>query len=244
MSASLMSVRQRVALLYASGAVLGGASAITAYGIVRKSSQMFGPCVFRGPGARRSIALTFDDGPSEGTLALLEYLDKEAIKATFFQCGMNILRHSSIAGKVAAAGHEIGNHTFSHPRLPFKSRDFIDREFTEAQKIIAGETGVTPMLLRPPYGLRWIGMQPVQEKLALLGVLWTVIGNDWKWPAHRISARVLRHASPGGIICLHDGRAVEPNPDIRQTLAAVRHIVPILKDQGYGFETVSDILSK
>lgn len=243
MSVSLMSMRRWNAVFYTSGAVLGGASAVAAYGVISKSSQLFGPSVFRGPGHRKSIALTFDDGPSEGTLPLLDYLSKEGIKATFFQCGMNILRHPSIAGKVAAAGHEIGNHTFSHPRLTFKSRSFIDREFTDAQKIIASETGLTPMVLRPPYGLRWAGMYAVQQKLALLGVLWTVIGNDWKWPARRITARVLQHSSPGGIICLHDGRAVDPKPDISQTLTAVRNIVPILKDEGYSFETVSDILS-
>jgi peptidoglycan/xylan/chitin deacetylase (PgdA/CDA1 family) len=144
---------------------------------------------------------------------------------------------------VAAAGHEIGNHTFSHPHLTFKSQDFIDREFTEAQHIIAGETGVTPMVLRPPYGLRWAGMLAVQQKLSLLDVLWTVIGNDWKWPASRIAARVLRDSSPGGIVCLHDGRTVEAKPDISQTVAAVRKIVPMLRDQGYNFETVSGILS-
>lgn len=243
MSASLRSMRRLNALFYTSGAVLGGASALTAYGVVSKSSQLFGPSVFRGCGDRRSIALTFDDGPSEGTLPLLDYLAKEGVKATFFQCGMNILRHPAIAGKVAAAGHEIGNHTFAHPRLTFKSRQFIDREFTDAQRIITEETGVVPMFLRPPYGLRWVGMQATQAKLALLGVLWTVMGNDWKWPAARIASRVLQHASPGGIICLHDGRAVERNPDIRETLAAVTKIVPMLKDKGYTFETVSDILS-
>lgn len=243
MSASLMSMRRLNAVFYTSGAVLGGASAVAAYGVVNKSSQLFGPSVFRGPGNRRSIALTFDDGPSEGTLPLLEYLAKEGIKATFFQCGMNILRHPSIAGKVAAAGHEIGNHTFSHPRLTFKSRGFIDREFTAAQHIISSETGVSPMVLRAPYGLRWAGMEGVQRRLALLGVMWTVIGNDWKWPAARIASRVLRRSSPGGIVCLHDGRAVDARPDIGETLAAVRRIVPVLKDNGYNFETVSDILS-
>jgi peptidoglycan/xylan/chitin deacetylase (PgdA/CDA1 family) len=186
--------------------------------------------------------LTFDDGPSEGTLPLLDYLANEGIKATFFQCGMNVLRHPLIAGKVAAAGHEIGNHTFSHPRLPFRSSSFIEREFSDTQHIIAEETGITPMILRAPYGLRWAGMQAVQRRLALLGVLWTVIGNDWKWPAARIAERVLRRSSPGGIVCLHDGRAVNEKPDISQMLAAVRKIVPMLKDNGYAFETVSDIL--
>jgi peptidoglycan/xylan/chitin deacetylase (PgdA/CDA1 family) len=237
-----MSMRGLNAVFYTSGAVLGGASAVAAYGVVSKSSQLFGPSVFRGPGKRRSIALTFDDGPSEGTLALLDFLAKEGIKATFFQCGMNVLRHPLIAGKVAAAGHEIGNHTFSHPHLPFRSPSFVEREFSDTQQIIAEETGITPMVLRAPYGLRWAGMQAVQRRLALLGVLWTVIGNDWKWPAARIAERVLRRASPGGIVCLHDGRTVDEKPDISQTLAAVRNIVPILKDNGYEFETVSDIL--
>ncbi len=242
-SASLRSMRRWNSVFFTSGAVLGGASAMTAWGVLNKKSQLFGPSVYRGPGLRRSVALTFDDGPSEGTLPLLDYLAKEGIKATFFQCGLNILRLPSVAGKVAAAGHEIGNHTFSHPHLPFKSQRFIEREFTEAQKIIADETGIIPMILRPPYGLRWAGMQAVQQRLALLGVLWTVIGNDWKWPGERIAARVLHRTSPGGIICLHDGRAIDPKPDISQTLTAVKAIVPILRDKGYSFETVSDILS-
>lgn len=226
----------------ASGAVIGGLSATALYGSVSKSSQLFGPSVYRGPGRRRSIALTFDDGPSEGTLPLLDYLSTEGIKATFFQCGMNIRRLPQIAGKVAAAGHQLGNHTYSHPRLPFKSVRFIDREFTETQKIISFETGVAPMLLRPPYGLRWMGLAQVQRKLALLGVLWTVIGYDWRWPADRIVKHVLAHSSPGGIICLHDGRAVQHRPDIQPTLAAVREIVPVLRDRGYAFETVSELM--
>jgi peptidoglycan/xylan/chitin deacetylase (PgdA/CDA1 family) len=227
---------------FTAGAVIGGFSATAAYGSVSKSSQLFGPSVYRGPGRRRSVALTFDDGPSEGTLAILEYLDREGIKATFFQCGMNVRRLPQIAGQVAAAGHQIGNHTYSHPRLTLKSREFIDREFTEAQRIIQFETGVVPMLLRPPYGFRWFGMRQVQEKLSLLGVLWTVIGHDWHWGPDRIAKYVISRCTPGGIICLHDGRSVQPRPDIRSTLAAVQRIVPVLLDQGYTFDTVSELL--
>ena len=226
----------------AAAAIIGGVSASAAYGSVSKSSQLFGPSVYRGPGRRRSIALTFDDGPSEGTLPLLDYLDSEGIRATFFECGMNVRRLPHIAGRVAAAGHQLGNHTYSHPKLPFKSIDFIDWEFTEAQKIINFETGVAPMLLRAPYGYRWVGMRRVQLKLALLGVMWTVIGYDWRWPANRIVRHVLTHSSPGGIICLHDGRAVEERPDIRATLSAIRQIVPALRDRGYSFETVSELM--
>ncbi len=221
---------------------MGGVSAATAYGSVSRSSQLFGPSVYRGPGRRRSVALTFDDGPSEGTPALLDYLNTEGVKATFFQCGMNVRRLPHIAGQVAAAGHQLGNHTYSHPMLPFKSKAFIDREFTETQRIINFETGVAPLLLRPPYGFRWFGMREVQHRLALLGVMWTVIGYDWWWPAERIAKHVIGRSFPGGIICLHDGRGVQTKPDIRSTLDAVREIVPMLRDQGYRFETVSDLL--
>ena len=227
---------------FTAGALVGGLAAATAYGTVSKSSQMFGPSVYRGPGTRKSIALTFDDGPSESTPELLDYLEKEGISATFFQCGMHVKRLPHIAGMVAAAGHEIGNHSYSHPRLPFKSPEFIDHEFSEAQLTIQGETGVTPTLLRAPYGFRWLGLRAVQERLLLLGVMWTVIGYDWRWPAERIAPYVLSHCSSGGIICLHDGRAATLKPEVSNTIAAVKEIVPRLKDQGYHFETVSALL--
>ncbi len=236
-------MRPGTAAAVAAGAALGGVSATLAYGSLSKSSQLFGPSVYRGRGGRSSIALTFDDGPSEGTLRVLEYLAKEKIAATFFQCGMNVRRLPEIAGEIAAHGHQLGNHTYSHPKLPFKSRNFIDSEFTTTQRIIQTETGFTPMLLRAPYGRRWFGMAEVQRKLALLGVMWTVIGNDWKWPATRIAKHVLAHASPGGIICLHDGRTIEPHPDISEMLSALRKIVPVLNDRGYRFEIVSDLLA-
>lgn len=232
----------RVAGLSA-GALLSGLSAAAAYGSVAKNSQLFGPTVYRGVGNRKSVALTFDDGPSESTPELVEYLEREEVPATFFMCGMNVKRLPNVAGLVAAGGHQLGNHTYSHPRLPFKSRTFIDREFTETQKIIQFETGVTPMLLRAPYGFRWLGMREVQQRLSLLSVMWTVVGFDWRWPARRVARRVLGHCDPGAIVCLHDGRAVAANPDIRSTVAAVRLIVPRLKDHGYTFETVSGVLS-
>jgi peptidoglycan-N-acetylglucosamine deacetylase len=224
------------------GAVLGGASAAAAWGSISKTSQLFGPSVYRGPGRRRTIAFTFDDGPSEGTLPLLDYLAKEGVWATFFQCGMNVRRLPDIAGRVAAAGHQLGNHTYSHPKLAFKPREFIDREFSEAQHVIFHETGIAPMVLRAPYGLKWAGMRAVQHRLALLGVMWTVMGFDWKWPAHRIAKHVLRWASPGGIICLHDGREVQHKPDVTPMLEAMKRIVPVLKDRGYSFEVISDLL--
>lgn len=228
----------------------GFAFGAAAYAVRGRSSQVFGPSVYRGPGKRRSIALTFDDGPSPGSLALLDYFAHEGVKATFFQCGANVLRHPDISRALGEAGHEIGNHTYSHARLcptlgrqmQFRSPQFILSEFSLAQAIIQAEAKVEPKLLRAPYGLRWYGIGETQRTLDLLGVMWTVIGHDWEWPADRVFDLVRRKASPGGIVCLHDGRETRPSPDIGETVKAVKRLVPWLKDEGYAFETVSEIL--
>ena len=225
---------------------------VMAYGIAAPSAQLFGASIFHGDRLRRSIALTFDDGPSPGTLRLLEVLDHHQVPATFFQCGANVLRHPEIARAVVAAGHEVGNHTFSHARLcprigwklNLRSPGNVYQEFAAAQVVIEDTTGVKARYLRAPYGLRWFGVDMAQRKLDLLGVMWTVIGHDWEWSADRVTNLVVRHASPGGIVCLHDGRDTQVNPDISETVAAIRRIIPILKDQGYGFETVTALRGK
>lgn len=239
-------------LALGAAAVAAGVAGTLVYAVKGRSAQIFGPSVYRGQRSRRSIALTFDDGPSDSSLDLVAYLAEEKVTATFFQCGLNVLRSPKVARTIAQAGHEIGNHTFSHPRLAprigwqlnLKRPSSIYGEFATTQEIILGETGFKPTLLRAPYGMRWFGMNATQRSLGLLGVMWTVIGHDWEWPADRITKRVLAKASPGGIVCLHDGRDIRPNPDIRETMQAVRELVPILKDQGYGFETVSQLLRR
>ncbi len=226
------------------------AAATLAYGIAARSSQMFGPSVYRGHAGRRSIALTFDDGPSEGSMHLVEFLAKEGISATFFQCGKNVERYPDIARTIWKMGHDIGNHTYSHPRLcprlgwkvDYKSPAFIEGELAKTQRVIEEEVGFRPLLMRAPYGLRWYGIAAAQKKLGLLGVMWTVIGRDWEWPAPAIAGLVLRKASPGGIVCLHDGRDIQPKPDISEMLKSLRRIVPALRDLGYNFETVSSLI--
>jgi|SRR5271165_2634065 len=223
-------------------AVIGGLAGTVTYGIIGRSARIFGPSVYRGPGLRRTIALTFDDGPSPATPRLLDYLAGENIHATFFQCGMNVERSPAIARAVLAAGHEAGNHTYSHPHLYLKSPAFIDREIARTQDIISQHLSIAPTLLRAPYGQRWYGIGAVQKRLGLLGVMWTVIGHDWDWPAERVAALVLRKTSPGGIVCLHDGRGIQPNPDVSNMMAALKQIVPVLRDRGYSFEPVTTLL--
>jgi len=238
-----------VAIAGIAGAGVTAAATMT-YGVAARSSQIFGPSVYHGDRRRRSIALTFDDGPSERSLELVEYLAGQDIHATFFQCGKNVERHPDIARTIWKMGHDIGNHTYSHPRLcprlawklDYRLPSFIEQQFSKTQQIIEHEVGIRPILMRAPYGLRWYGVGAAQKKLGLLGVMWTVIARDWEWPAQAIADLVVRKASPGGIVCLHDGRDIQPNPDISETLKAVRVLVPALKDAGYVFETVSSLI--
>lgn len=230
--------------------VMAATTALLWYGIKGRSSQLLGRSVFRGAGRRRSVALTFDDGPSEGTAELLRYLAGEGIRASFFQCGANAQRLPAEARAVSEAGHEIGNHTWSHPRLcprlsrspNFLSRARIFGELERTQGLLEQLHGEPPRLFRAPYGLRWIGLAAAQRRLGLLGVMWTAIGHDWEWRAEKIAAFVLARIEPGAIVCLHDGRDVRSGVDLSEMLSALRLIVPSLKNGGYTFETVSELL--
>ncbi|HET8548983.1 MAG TPA: polysaccharide deacetylase family protein [Bryobacteraceae bacterium] len=218
------------------------AGGVLAWGARGRSSTLFGPSVCRGNRSRRSIALTFDDGPTRGSLELLRVLDDFGVRATFFECGVQVERSPEVAREVAARGHEIGNHTHTHPRLYLRSGRFIADELTRAQEAIEKTTGRTPGLFRAPYGVRWAGLRAAQRKLGLLGVMWTAIGGDWRLAAPEVAKRIVSGAGPGAIICLHDGRELTPDPDISNTIDAVRKAIPVLLDRGFRFETVSDIL--
>ena len=229
--------------LFASGVAASCVSAgVLAYGVRAPSSSLLAPSVHRGVATRRAIALTFDDGPSESTPELLEILARHGVPATFFQCGANVRRLPQVSRQVAAAGHEIGNHTDTHPKLYFQSAGFIYRELAGAQETIEQITGVRPRLFRAPYGARWFGLREAQQRLGLLGVMWTTLALDWKWHQPRVVQRLLAGLRNGAIFCLHDGRTLESGPDIRVTLGALREVLPKLMEKGFHFEKVTDIL--
>ena len=141
-----------------SAAAVASAGAL-AYAVRVPSCSWLAPSVCRGADARPAIALTFDDGPSESTPQLLEILARYHAPATFFQCGANVRRLPSAASEVAAAGHEIGNHSDRHLLLALKSPGFIHRELSAAQESIEHATSVRPRYFRPPYGARWFGLR-------------------------------------------------------------------------------------
>ncbi|HEY1759208.1 MAG TPA: polysaccharide deacetylase family protein [Bryobacteraceae bacterium] len=226
----------------ATAGLVSAAGGFAGYAVRGRSSRVFAPSVYHGDRSRAVLALTFDDGPSLSTPALLEILSEYRIRATFFMCGRNVRRLPAVAREVRNAGHEIGNHTDTHPRFDFKSPEFIYREMALAQETIHLHTGVTPRLFRAPYGVRWFGLRRAQQRLGLTGVMWTVIGKDWSWPAGRIVRRLTDGAANGGILCLHDGRGISAGPDIRATLQAVETAIPMLLRRGFEFQTLSEML--
>jgi peptidoglycan/xylan/chitin deacetylase (PgdA/CDA1 family) len=235
-------------MTYGLAIILGAVAILTAgiwmaYAVRGRSSQVFGPSIWRGDRTKPVIALTFDDGPSEATPELLALLARHQIRATFFMCGKSVDRLPHIARAVAEAGHEIGNHSDSHPRFDFCSSGFIFRELTAAQEKIVKATGVTPRLFRAPYGVRWFGLRAAQQRLNLLGVMWTVIGHDWNWPAPRIAKHITERAAGGGIVCLHDGRVTQIKPDVRPMLDALAIAIPEWQHRGLIFDTVSGMTS-
>src|SRR5580658_6474856 len=128
---------------YSATAALACAStAWMAWAVRGRSSAVFGPSLWRGPRSRRALALTFDDGPSESTPAILDVLARHGVAATFFQCGANAARLPNIARAVRDAGHEIGNHSQNHPFFCFHSPQFMFDQLRRAQCAIEEGAGV------------------------------------------------------------------------------------------------------
>ena len=180
------------------------------------------------------IALTFDDGPGPHTAHLLDILDQYGAKATFFLIGSKVSRQASVVRSIHARGHQLGNHSWSHPELPKLPVNQIVGEIDRTNDAIKQATGVTPSILRPPYGAV---NGVVLEQLRLRGmssILWSVDTRDW---ADRnsdiVCSRAVAGAHPGAIILMHD---------IHQTsVNAVPCILSALKQQGYSFVTVQSL---
>lgn len=227
-----------IANVWAPVAVTAAAVGYAAYAASWPTAQRWGPCLTRLPGTGKRIALTFDDGPSNETPRFLEELERLSVPATFFFCGRNIERRPQVAHAAAKAGHAIGNHSYSHPRLLFCPARRVRQELAQTQAAIKAATGLQPHLFRAPYGLRSPALRRVLPELGLSAVHWTVIGRDWVDGVQEIAARILRRASPGGIVCLHDGDTTRSLTDRSEGLKALRIVVPALREQGYRFEAL------
>jgi peptidoglycan/xylan/chitin deacetylase (PgdA/CDA1 family) len=164
-------------------AALGLMAGGYAYAANWPTSQIFGRTLIAGPDSAdgtHSVALTYDDGPSpRNTPALLELLGEHNVQATFFLIGEHIRKHPELARRVVAGGHVIGNHTAMHPNLRKKNDARVRDELMTCQKTIEDTLGVTPVLVRPPYGARRPGVLRIAGSLGLTPVMWNVTAHDW-----------------------------------------------------------------
>jgi peptidoglycan-N-acetylglucosamine deacetylase len=184
------------------------------------------------------IAMTFDDGPSpETTPRLLDILKQRNIKATFFMIGQNAQRNPEIVKRILAEGHEIGNHSWTHPQLSKLSDQRVTDEITKTQDAIKDASGYTPVLFRPPYGAITSRQKDwIEKQFGLSIIMWSVDPFDWKRPgASVIEQRILAGARPGSIILSHDIH--------KQTVDAMPATLDALAQKGFKFVTVSQLIA-
>ncbi len=159
-----------------------------------------------GPGFGNRVALTFDDGPSPGvTDRVLTELSKRGLHATFFLIGAKVDASPQLARRIVEEGHDVANHTYTHPRLAGLSDSSVEQQLIRTQEAIARATGITPVWFRPPYGAFRREQGSIASKLGLGVAYWSVDPKDWSQPgSSAIAQRVLSASQPGSIILLHD----------------------------------------
>jgi peptidoglycan/xylan/chitin deacetylase (PgdA/CDA1 family) len=183
------------------------------------------------------IAMTFDDGPSATlTPKLLDLLAAHHIKVTFFVIGENVAEHPEIVARAAQEGHEIANHSWSHPNLGKMSDENVRRQLQQTDDAIKNATGKRPTLMRPPYGSitsrekRWI-----HDEFGYNIILWDVDPYDWKRPGPAVvRSRILKETRPGSIVLSHD---IHPG-----TIEAMPSTFDELEAKGFKFVTVSELI--
>ena len=184
------------------------------------------------------IAMTFDDGPhATNTPKLLDLAAKKHIKLTFFLVGQCAVEYPQLVQREIAEGHEVANHSWSHPNLAKKSDDGVREELQKTEDAIAQATGKKPTLMRPPYGELTARQRLwVNHDFGYKIILWDVDPLDWKRPGPSVVARrIIAGTRPGSIILSHDIHAptIEAMPEVFDTLLA----------KGFKFVTVSELLA-
>jgi peptidoglycan/xylan/chitin deacetylase (PgdA/CDA1 family) len=228
------------------GAAVAVAAAAAGYQSMAPTGQGFGKTFTGLARGSRQIALTYDDGPNDlHTLRLLEVLAKHDTRATFFLIGRYVQQRPDIVGEIVKAGHDIGNHTFTHPLLIFKSEAEIRKELSECHAALSDAVGEHSNLFRPPFGGRGPAVLRIARELGLEPVMWNVTGYDWSVPsAAVIEQKVTKQIRGGDVILLHDGGHIQMGADRSQTVLATDHLITRYKAEGYEFVTVSEMMAK
>lgn len=187
--------------------------------------------------ARKVVAMTFDDGPHPTlTPILLDLLKSLNIRATFYLVGSRVAAYPQLVARIAAEGHEIGNHTWSHPYLTKRSASGVLRELDRTTRAVYEATGKAPVTMRPPYGALSLRQRlMVHQERNLPTILWSVDPQDWTRPAPGVvTQRILASTRAGGIVLSHDIHS--------QTIRAMPKTLAGLGAKGFEFVTVSEML--
>ena len=194
--------------------------------------------IFKGPSQPKTVALTFDDGPTPGvTTTILDELKRRGLKATFFVIGERVAAFPQIVTKVVEDGHEIGNHTFNHINLNNSSEASTKDEILTTQEALRKIFDYHPRWMRPPYGAISQKNLDVVHQLGLQAVLWDVDSLDWQQPDPSKAANtVVRQTRPGSIVLCHDL--------YKQTSAMIPLIIDDLLIKGYFFKTISELMDE
>jgi peptidoglycan/xylan/chitin deacetylase (PgdA/CDA1 family) len=193
----------------------------------------------RGGNVQKQIALTFDDGPHPGyTDRLLDVLGRLDVPATHFLVGRNVRKEPGLTRRIAAEGHEIGNHSENHIRLDAVETKRMPREIAACSEAIEEAAGVRPAFFRPPGGWNDTLVVDVANALGMTVAMWTLSAGDYtskrgEPTAKEIADRVVAGARPGSVVILHD-----PMP---ATLEALPDLVPRLRAKGFTFVRLSEL---
>ena len=197
-----------------------------------------GSAVERAGADTKLVALTFDDGPSTYTRAIVETLARNGATATFFVVGRQVQANPHDMQRIVDAGNEIGDHTWSHADVPKLKAKERRSEIQGTSDVIKQVVGLRPQLFRPPYGSMTAKTNALARTLGMLPVVWTVDTSDYKaTTAREIVDRALAGLEPGAIILMHDGGG-----DRSKTVAALPLILKAIADRGYDVVTVSQLL--
>ena len=232
------------------GAALTGlATAVAAsaagYQSMAPTGQWYGRAFSRLPAPSRKLALTYDDGPNDPhTPALLDVLARHGVHATFFLIGRYVERRPDIVASLVGAGHVVGNHTFTHPLLIFRSAAQIRSELSDCARSLAGACPTPSKLFRPPFGGRRPAVMRIARSLGLTPVMWNVTSYDWSATSvEQIENKVTSQVRGGDVILLHDGGHLEMGADRSRTVAATDRLISRYKSEGYEFVTIPEMMT-
>jgi len=194
---------------------------------------------------RGIVALTFDDGPNGAdTVAILDVLAQEEVRATFFVVGKAAREQPALLYRMIRDGHAVGNHSWSHTRLNFRSRAGVREDLIRTDEAIFVATGERTKLVRPPFGARSFALLAELRRLEYTCVLWSVpLAREWDRPdAGAIAQRLVDATTDGCILALHDGNQGRAG-DRRHVAAAARMVVRELRDRSLRFVTIPEMIA-